>query len=93
MMAEPGGFVQRARAAGEQEALRAVFRVDLVFVRQVVADGGDVEIAGFDGGFDGFGDGRLYALLLIARVPGRAVFEILRVGGDFAEWRRRASDR
>ena len=50
IMPNPAASVMRVRTADKQETLRSVFRMDLVFVRQIVADRGDVKIAGFDRG-------------------------------------------
>ena len=68
-----------ARTAGEEEALAAVLFADFVFVGQVIAHRAHVEIAGLDDGFDGLGQRRFHALLLVLRQPGRVVFEILGV--------------
>ena len=53
------GAAERVAAAEQQEVLRAVLLVDLVFVRQVVADRVDVEVAGLDQHLDRFDDRRL----------------------------------
>ena len=51
--------VQRATASGEQKILRAVFLMNLVFVRQIVADGSHAEVARLDQRFDRLHHGRL----------------------------------
>ena len=82
--AESGGMRQCARAAEEQKTLAAVFFVNLVFVREIVADGGHMKIAGLDQGFHRLGDRRLHALLAVLREPRRVILEVLRVVRDFA---------
>ena len=79
---KPAASVKARELPVEQETLAAVLLVDFIFVGQVVANGGHMEIAGLDNRLDGLGHGRRDALLLVLRVPRRTVLEILRVGGD-----------
>ncbi len=67
------------RAAREQKALAAVLFVDLVFVGKIVPDSGDMKVAGLDDRLHRLSQGRLHALLLVLRLPGRAIFKILRI--------------
>ena len=46
-----------------------------------------MEVAGFDDGFHGLGEGRFDALLLILAEPGSVVLEILGVGGNLPHQR------
>ena len=72
------GGAERVAAAEEQEVLRAVLLVNLVLVRQVVADRRDVEVAGLDQHFDRLHDRRLERLPLVRRGPRRRVLEVRR---------------
>ena len=79
--------IQCAAAAREQEILGAVFFVDLVFVRQIVADGGDVEVAGFDQSLDGLHHWRLERSLPVLVEPGRFLFKICGIVGELGDGR------
>src|SRR5262249_61677367 len=65
-----------------QEVLRAVALADFVLVRQVVADRGDVEVAGLDEDLDRLDDRRVERLLLVLRIPRRLLLEVARVPGE-----------
>src|SRR4051812_41136988 len=67
--AEATGAVQGPAAASEQKILGAVLLVDLILVGQIVADGGDVEIAGLDQRLYGLHYWRLEVMLLVLCVP------------------------
>ena len=58
--------------------------MNLVFVRQIVADGHHVKIARLHNRLDGFGERRFDALLLILVRPRSAILKVLRVVRDLA---------
>ena len=63
-------------AAEQEEILRPELLANLVFVRQVVADGRHVEVTRFHQHFDRLHDGWLKRLLLVPGVPRGLLFEI-----------------
>ena len=72
----PGRFLNGALAAHEQKILRAIFFVDRVFVRQIVADRGYAEIASFNQRLDRFHHRQFERLALVFRVPRSLLFKI-----------------
>ena len=79
---ESRSVVQRAAAPGKKKVLRAVLFVNLVFVRQVIANGGDVEITGFNQRLDRFDHGRLECGFFVLVVPRSFLLEVFGVLGE-----------
>ena len=85
-----GGAIERPRAAGEQKILGAVFFVNLVFVRQVIANHGHAKVARLDDRLDGLHYRRPKRLPFVLRIPGGLFFEI---AGVLAQAHHRFGDR
>src|SRR5580704_3783707 len=79
---ETRGIIDGAYAAGKEKILSAIFLMDFVFVGEIIADGEHAEVAGFDKGFDRFDHRWLKGLLLVLRIPGSFLLEVI---GIFAE--------
>src|SRR5947209_5821287 len=81
------GLIQRAAAARKKEALGAILLMDFILIRQIVAYGTHVEVAGLNHCLYGLGHRRLYALLAVLRVPWSVVFKILGIRGQLLHQR------